>query len=184
MTNTKQNIIQTAEKLFAQQGFESTSMRQIAQEVNMSKANLYHHFSSKRDLLSEIIETAFETYKYEIENIVDKNKKPKQRLKSAIVSYFDFCEEKKNLVQLLAREDIKRNREVKELVMEIEHKVRELWKSLLDELDLSSECDLNIITDLFMSMVDSIVIKKFVLECKKVEADSDKIADHILYLLD
>ena len=48
-------IYRTAGKLFADKGFDSVSMGEIAEKCKMSKANLYHHFSSKNDLYEKII---------------------------------------------------------------------------------------------------------------------------------
>ena len=48
-------ILNKAEKLFADSGFGSVSMTNIANACNMSKANLYHHFSSKEDLYRQIL---------------------------------------------------------------------------------------------------------------------------------
>jgi AcrR family transcriptional regulator len=48
-------IYKTAGKLFADKGFGSVSMGEIAEKCKMSKANLYHHFSSKNDLYEKII---------------------------------------------------------------------------------------------------------------------------------
>ena len=51
-------ILNKAEKLFADSGFGSVSMTNIANACNMSKANLYHHFSSKEDLYIQILTRA------------------------------------------------------------------------------------------------------------------------------
>ena len=48
-------ILNKAEKLFADSGFGSVSMTNIANACKMSKANLYHHFSSKEDLYTQIL---------------------------------------------------------------------------------------------------------------------------------
>jgi len=48
-------IYRTAGKLFADKSFGSVTMGEIAEKCKMSKANLYHHFSSKNDLYEKII---------------------------------------------------------------------------------------------------------------------------------
>ncbi len=63
-------ILNKAEKLFADSGFESVSMSNIAKACNMSKANLYHHFSSKEDLYRQILIRAQKNTK----NILEKTK--------------------------------------------------------------------------------------------------------------
>lgn len=51
----QENIIITATQLFYNQGFEDTSMRQIANELHMSVSNLYKYFKNKEDLFDEIV---------------------------------------------------------------------------------------------------------------------------------
>ena len=64
-------ILNKAEKLFAGSGFGSVSMTNIANACNMSKANLYHHFSSKEDLYTQILIRAQKN----TQNILEKTKK-------------------------------------------------------------------------------------------------------------
>jgi AcrR family transcriptional regulator len=53
---TRERIRREAAALFREQGFNGTSMADLAVEVGITKSSLYHHFPSKQALLSEIIE--------------------------------------------------------------------------------------------------------------------------------
>ncbi len=48
-------IIRVAAKLFAERGFESTNLNDIASEANMDRATLYYYFASKKDLLEAAV---------------------------------------------------------------------------------------------------------------------------------
>jgi AcrR family transcriptional regulator len=50
-----QSILEAALELFAEQGYDKTSIRQIAQKANISLGLLYNYFKSKEDLLKEIL---------------------------------------------------------------------------------------------------------------------------------
>jgi AcrR family transcriptional regulator len=54
-TDRKKAIIEAARPLFAQNGFNGTSVRAIARAAGVSEALLYKHFSSKEDLYKEIL---------------------------------------------------------------------------------------------------------------------------------
>ena len=58
----QENIINTGTQLFYNQGFENTSMRQIAGELNMSVSNLYKYFKNKEDLFCEIVKDYYKQY--------------------------------------------------------------------------------------------------------------------------
>jgi AcrR family transcriptional regulator len=50
-TDTRQRILDVALDLFIEQGFDGTSLRQIAEQLGVTKAALYYHFESKDDIL-------------------------------------------------------------------------------------------------------------------------------------
>ncbi len=53
---TKERILDAAINLFAQKGFDATSMREIAEEVGIKKASMYSHFKSKDEILQKIMD--------------------------------------------------------------------------------------------------------------------------------
>ena len=60
--DTKQKILDAALDLFSVQGYEATSISQIADAVAIRKASLYSHFKSKQEILDALIETVSEEY--------------------------------------------------------------------------------------------------------------------------
>ena len=55
--DTKAAIHRAAVQLFSTQGYEKTSLREIAEQVGITKASLYYHYSSKQQLLRAIVGT-------------------------------------------------------------------------------------------------------------------------------
>jgi AcrR family transcriptional regulator len=55
MIQTKQKILDTAERLFGEQGYDATSLRQITGEAGVNLAAIHYHFGSKDELLDEIV---------------------------------------------------------------------------------------------------------------------------------
>ena len=60
--NTKQEILGASLELFSVQGFEATSISQIADAVGIRKASLYSHFESKQAILDALIKDVLEQY--------------------------------------------------------------------------------------------------------------------------
>jgi AcrR family transcriptional regulator len=56
--DTRERILEIAMELFTQQGYEATSLRQIADRLGVTKAALYYHFQSKDDLLIALTQPA------------------------------------------------------------------------------------------------------------------------------
>ena len=54
--DTKERIMDTALKLFAEKGYLGTSMNDIAKQLGFTKAALYKHYTSKQEILNRIVE--------------------------------------------------------------------------------------------------------------------------------
>ncbi|MER7463801.1 helix-turn-helix domain-containing protein [Streptomyces sp. NPDC097981] len=54
--NTRQRIQDVALELFAEQGYEKTSLREIAERLEVTKAALYYHFKTKEDIIISVFE--------------------------------------------------------------------------------------------------------------------------------
>lgn len=60
--NTKREILEASLDLFSVQGFEATSISQIANVVGIRKASLYSHFENKQAILDAIVKDVLEQY--------------------------------------------------------------------------------------------------------------------------
>ena len=60
--NTKQEILEASLELFSVQGFEATSISQIASAVGIRKASLYSHFENKQAILDALVKEVLEQY--------------------------------------------------------------------------------------------------------------------------
>jgi len=56
---TRARIQEVALALFAEQGYEKTSLREIAERLDVTKAALYYHFKSKEDIVRSLVEDYF-----------------------------------------------------------------------------------------------------------------------------
>src|SRR5580658_10911863 len=52
---TRQQILETAQRLFAELGYDATSLQMIADEMGLTKAAVYYHFHAKSDILHATI---------------------------------------------------------------------------------------------------------------------------------
>ena len=57
---TRENIVDAADTLFYERGFEHTSFAHIADAVQISRGNFYHHFKSKDEILAAVIAARLE----------------------------------------------------------------------------------------------------------------------------
>lgn len=64
-----QDIVDTASRLFVQKGYESVTLRAIAEELGYAHAALYRYFPDKFSVLAEICRQTFATLETEIKNV-------------------------------------------------------------------------------------------------------------------
>ena len=59
-TDTRSRIQEVAIRLFIEQGYEATSLREIAETLGVTKAALYYHFRTKEDIVASLVEDRIE----------------------------------------------------------------------------------------------------------------------------
>ncbi|MCT9935078.1 TetR/AcrR family transcriptional regulator [Planotetraspora sp. A-T 1434] len=59
-TDTRTRIQEVAIRLFTEQGYEATSLREIAEALGVTKAALYYHFKTKDDIVASLMDDRME----------------------------------------------------------------------------------------------------------------------------
>jgi AcrR family transcriptional regulator len=99
--DTRARIQQAALELFAEQGVQQTSLRDIADRLGVTKPALYYHFASREDLLNSLVEpmvTDFEAYAAAQEAAAP------IEARELLGSYFDLAHKHRLLIQLMLRD--------------------------------------------------------------------------------
>ena len=88
---TRRRILDAARDMFVQRGYEATTMRAIAQEVEYTPTAIYHHFRNKAALLNELSSIDFRSLAQTFLRI-GRVEDPLQRLARIGEAYVDFAE--------------------------------------------------------------------------------------------
>ncbi len=81
---TREHIVEAADKLFYQQGYEQTSFANIANAVQISRGNFYYHFKTKDDILDAVINLRLENTRKLLAQWEHEGKHPADRIRSFI----------------------------------------------------------------------------------------------------
>jgi AcrR family transcriptional regulator len=68
---SRQAILETAARLFRQEGYAATSLRSIAQACHMKAGSLYYHFASKDQIVSEVLDIGVQHVFYAVQAAID-----------------------------------------------------------------------------------------------------------------
>src|SRR5438874_12086708 len=86
---SRQEILRAAARLFQQQGYDATSMNDIAATLKLSKGGLYHHFQSKDEILFNLMDHAMDITQQRVIDPVRGILDPEQRLRTLIRLHID-----------------------------------------------------------------------------------------------
>lgn len=82
----EERIIASAVELFAEQGFDATTVQQVVDRAEVTKGALYHYFDSKDDLLYEIYRALIGTQTADLEEITARSLTASETLRAILVN--------------------------------------------------------------------------------------------------
>ena len=133
--NEKQiQILQVAEKLFAANGFDGTSIRDISKEANVNVAMVSYYFGSKEKLLEEIILFRTTDLKLQLENLFKESLSPIEKIDKLIELYISRVNNNKCIYQIMNFE-LSNNKRVIDFKAFMESKKNnlEILKKIIEE---------------------------------------------------
>ena len=100
--NDKQiEILQTAEKLFAEHGYDGTSVRDIAKSANINIAMISYYFGSKEKLLEALIVYRIASMRLQMENLYREDLTPLEKIDRLIELYIKRINANKGMYQII-----------------------------------------------------------------------------------
>lgn len=88
-TSRREVLLNEAARLFATQGYENTSMRDIASALGILPGSIYYHFPSKKDLLTAVYSIGIEHIVAAVSEAVERHQEPWARLEAACVTHLE-----------------------------------------------------------------------------------------------
>ena len=152
--NEKQTaIINTAEKLFAVNGFDGTSVRDIAQEANVNVAMISYYFGSKEKLMEAVFEQRTLNTRIKVETLLQNATLTHlEKVNILIDDYVDKFIEQQEFHKIVIREQlIEKSKPIAGFIHELKKKNLSAIKKLIQEGQKSGEFRKNI--DIVLTMI-------------------------------
>ena len=156
----QETVLRRAIDLFNRQGYDATSMGDLARELGLSKSAIYHHVPSKEHLLASGLDEALGALSSTVTTIAATSDKPaEERLRTAIRSSVEILVEHLPAVTLLLR--ARGNSEVEQAALErrraIDDALAELVRDAVRDGRLRTDIEPELISRLLFGMVNSSV---------------------------
>jgi len=153
-------VLRTAIELFNQQGYDGTSMGDLAKELGLTKSAIYHHVPSKEHLLSEALDEALDGLTAAVERAcADDGRAAYERLRQVIEESVRVLVEHQPAVTLLLR--VRGNTEVERTALKrrrrIDARLAELVEAAAADGALRDDIDPGLVSRLLFGMVNSLV---------------------------
>jgi TetR/AcrR family transcriptional regulator, cholesterol catabolism regulator len=130
---TRETILEAAAQVFRQKGFHGASMKDIAEAVNLQKASLYHHVSSKQEILLALLDRALELLLERISVISNQSIPADKKLQQMIRAYLQILAENTDLSAVLLFEHRSLERKQHARHVPNRDKFEALWRDVLVE---------------------------------------------------
>jgi AcrR family transcriptional regulator len=98
---TREDILDAAAQVIRQKGYHGASMADIAKAVDLQKASLYHHVSSKQEILLALLGRALGMVTEKISDIAGQKIPADQKLRQMIRAYLSVLAENSDLSSVL-----------------------------------------------------------------------------------
>src|SRR5678809_1123489 len=134
--NDKQvQIMETAEILFAEKGFNGTSVRDIAEKANVNLAMISYYFGSKDKLLEALFSYRGEYFKLKLETMIeDKELTSLEKMNTLIDHYIEKIMQQQCFSRIMIREQVLNHTGITaELILQMKKKNQELISKLIHQ---------------------------------------------------
>lgn len=181
--DTSKHIIDTARKFFSEFSYLGVSMDDIAKKLDITKAALYYHFTSKAEIYEKVIDEVFFDLNLTIDEAINETTIDK-KLHKLIKNYLDFGFKEQNLIKSMAFKLLPADKRITKHIIESRKRIIALIQPIVEETlsnrKLAEITDSQLLTSMLTSMMDGMILE-YSLTGKKI--NSAKISDQIIAIL-
>ena len=129
-----QEILQHSARIFAEKGFDGTSIRDISRATGMSLAGLYYYFRTKEELLCLIQERSLVTLLENARKIRAFRKTPREKLALFVRNHLGFFLHNMDEMKVMSREDTALTADYGKRILDLKRRYLKVLIDLVEEL--------------------------------------------------
>ncbi len=162
MNKTKRKIFETSMKLFAEKGYEATSIEEITATVGVAKGTLYYHFSSKEEIFDFLIEEGIKLLQNSVDIKTSKYSNYLDKVKAIALIQIKIVSRYENIITIILSQfwgKEKRNQKCKDLVYGYINQIEEIVKEGIAEGQIKNGDSKAIASEIYGLICSTLVYK-------------------------
>ena len=162
MNKTKRKIFEASMKLFAEKGYDATSIEEITATVGVAKGTLYYHFSSKEEIFNFLVEEGIKLLQNSIDIKTSKLPNYIDKLKAIILIQIKIVVKYEDIITILLTQFLgkkARNQKCQKLVYEYINKIEEIVKEGIKKGQIKQGNSQAIASEIYCFICSSLVNK-------------------------
>jgi len=162
VTVRQQEIVDCARKIITTHGIENLTIREIADDLDVTDGALYRHFKSKREIISLLIDDIEDTLLNAIESAAQEADDPITKLINIFLLHISYAEQRKGVSFIVINETLSlKDRSLQRKMFKVIHRYIKKIKDILEDGvktgKFRKEINLNSASVAFFGMVQSMV---------------------------
>ena len=138
----RQEIIDAAARCFARQGYDGTSMRDVAKLANLLPGSIYYHFASKEEMLKAVHDELMRSMTERVLLAIDPKAGPWERLEQASAAYLENLVTDEDYAGVVIAEFPRRQtRKLRDQLVIQRDRFEQIFVELVDDLPLAAATD-------------------------------------------
>ena len=178
--SVKEELTRIAARLFAERGYQGTSLADLAGELGIQKPSLYHHIESKEDLLWEVASDGAEAFHAALDG-VPADAPAAERIRLALQAHLAVVAQQLDVATVFVREwrYLEGERRARFLAerRRYEERVRDLFRDGVERSELRTDLDISTAALLFLSAAN------WAYTWLRADAETDALADRLFAVL-
>ncbi len=162
MNKTKRKIFEASMKLFAEKGYDATSIEEITATVGVAKGTLYYHFSSKEEIFNFLVEEGMKLLHNSVDLKIDKLPNYIDKLKAIVLIQIKIVVKYENLITILLSQfwgNEARNQMCKEHILTYIEKIEQIVKAGIEKGEIKQGNPQAIASEIYGLICSSLVYK-------------------------
>ncbi len=162
MNKTKRKIFEASMKLFAEKGYDATSIEEITATVGVAKGTLYYHFSSKEEIFNFLVEEGMKLLNNSVDIKIDKLPNYIDKLKAIVLIQIKIVVKYENLITILLNQfwgNEARNQMCKEQIFTYIEKIEQIVKAGIEKGEIKQGNPQAIASEIYGLICSSLVYK-------------------------